>query len=97
MCGPFWRSKAVAKSRPLHLFTSERLERDRGLSPEAIATYLDDFGKLAAGDEGPRKLISLRVPERLLASFQAEAKRGGLAYQTQIVDLMRQWLVKKER
>ena len=80
------------KNRPVQSFSSERLRADRSLPKEQIAEFLDDFQSLIHGEEGPRKLISLRVPEKLLHAFKEKAKRGGIAYQTRIVDLMREWV-----
>ncbi len=80
------------KSKSLQHFSEERLARDASLSKDEIARFLSDFQAVVHGDEGPRKLISLRVPEGLMRVFKEKAKRAGTRYQTQIVELMRQWI-----
>lgn len=54
--------------------------------------FLDDFRQVVYGQESKTKLISLRVPENLLASFKVKAKQQDRKYQSVIVQLMRQWL-----
>ena len=80
------------KNRPVQSFSNERLKADRSMSKEQIAEFLDDFQSMVHGDEGPRKLISLRVPEKLLHAFKEKARRKEIAYQTRIVELMREWV-----
>lgn len=57
-----------------------------------IARFLEDFQNLAAGDEGRRKLISIRIPEKLLTLFKKKSESSGTAYQTRIISLMREWV-----
>lgn len=38
------------------------------------------------------KLISIKVPEKLLESFKVQAKLNDIPYQTQIKRLMKNWL-----
>ncbi len=80
------------RNKPLQLFSPERIKQDAGLTPDQIVQFLEDYKNIAAGEEGPRKLISLRVPEKLLEQFKAKARGDAKAYQTQIVELMRRWL-----
>ncbi|MGK5086111.1 CopG family antitoxin [Bdellovibrionota bacterium FG-2] len=79
-------------NRALQIFSRERLIQDQTLSKDEIADFLNDFQALAFGDEGKRKLISLRVPERLLKIFKEKAKASGRPYQTLLIELMRQWV-----
>jgi predicted DNA binding CopG/RHH family protein len=81
-----------SRGRPVQFFSEERLKRDSELTPDQVVQFIEEFQNLTAGQEGARKLISLRVPERLLQSFREKAKSEGVAYQTQIVELMRRWL-----
>ena len=57
----------------------------------------EDFRRLhggaAATKPGKSRLISLKVPEDLLAAFRDKARLEGRAYQTQIKELMRQWVL----
>ena len=78
--------------RPVHGFFDEYLERCRELCPEDIVRYLDDFRRVHGAASARSKLISLKVPEPLLAAFKAKARLNGVLYQTQIKNLMRAWL-----
>jgi predicted DNA binding CopG/RHH family protein len=80
--------------RPVQYFSPEYLERCRELTPEQVVAFLDDFQALHAAATVPRKsrLISLRLPEPLLAAFRARASLAGVPYQTQIKRLMSAWL-----
>lgn len=89
------------RSRPLQRFSDEYLERCRELSPADIVRYLDDFKRIhhpmsPSAHAGTKKvssrLISLKVPEPLLAAFKTKARLSAVPYQTQIKNLMRQWL-----
>ena len=80
--------------RPVQYFSPEYLERCRELTPEQVVAFLDDFRTLHAAAAAPRKsrLISLRLPEPLLAAFRTRASLAGVPYQTQIKRLMSAWL-----
>lgn len=80
--------------RPVQYFSKEYLEQCRKMSPEQIVSFLEDFRKLQAASIKPAKsrLISLKVPEPLLAAFKTKAALSGTPYQTQIKRLMRAWL-----
>ncbi len=73
-------------------FTDEYLERCRELSAMDIVRFLEDY-RVAVGAANARsRLISLRVPEPLLAAFKTKARLQGVPYQSQIKALMREWL-----
>ena len=80
--------------RPVQYFSPEYLERCRELTPEQVVAFLDDFQALHAAATVPRKsrLISLRLPDPLLAAFRTRAALAGVPYQTQIKRLMSAWL-----
>lgn len=78
--------------RPVQRFSDEYLERCRELSAADVVRFLDDFKRIHANRESRSRLISLKVPEPLLAAFKTKARLGGVRYQTQIKNLMRQWL-----
>lgn len=78
--------------RPVQRFSDEYLERCRELSPEDIVRFLDDFRKLHAAANTRSRLISLKVPESLLAAFRTKARLHGVPYQTQIKHLMQAWI-----
>ena len=73
-------------------FSDEYLERCRDMSHDEIARFLDDFRRLHGKRRGPSRLISMKVPEDLLATFKAQAKLHNVPYQTQIKKLMTAWL-----
>lgn len=78
--------------RPVQRFSDEYLEHCRTLSPEDIVRFLDDFRKLHAAANTRSRLVSLKVPEPLLAAFRTKARLHGVPYQTQIKNLMRAWV-----
>ncbi|MDE0190050.1 MAG: hypothetical protein OXQ90_01730 [Gammaproteobacteria bacterium] len=78
--------------RPVQTFSDEYLARCRELSAMDIVRFLEDFRRIHGQVESRSRLISLKVPEPLLAAFKTKARLGGVRYQTQIKNLMRQWL-----
>ena len=72
-------------------FTREYLEHTRRLSPIEIVEFLENF-RLMHERPGKSKLISLKVPENLLALFKNRCQAQGLRYQTQIKRLMSEWI-----
>ena len=78
--------------RPVQCFSDEYLERCRALSAADIVRFLDDFKRIHGHAEARSRLISLKVPEPLLAAFKTRARLAGVPYQTQIKNLMRRWL-----
>lgn len=77
------------KNRPVQYFTDEYLLRTKNLSKDEIADFLESFRALGEAKVVRRRLISLRVPEDVLAAFKAKAKFEGVRYQTRLVELMR--------
>lgn len=88
--------------KAIQYFSDEYLERCADLSADEIASFLDDFRQVhgrerstqPSGKKKPSKLISLKVPEDLLAAFRVKADLNGVKYQTQIKALMQDWLSK---
>lgn len=79
--------------RPVQYFSKDYLEQCRAMTPEQIVRFLEDFRSL----RGPQRtiksrLISMKVPEDLLASFKDRCQARGTPYQAQIKVLMRDWL-----
>ncbi|MCB0324113.1 MAG: hypothetical protein KDD69_11095 [Bdellovibrionales bacterium] len=72
-------------------FTKEYLESCKSLNASQIATFLEDFRELHR-DPGKSKLVSIKIPERLLTCFRQRAELLGVPYQTQIKILMSEWL-----
>jgi predicted DNA binding CopG/RHH family protein len=79
-------------SRPVQYFTKEYLEQCKAMSPTQIAQFLEDFRTMHGVKSAPTRLISIKVPENLLAAFKTKASLSGMAYQTQIKKLMTEWL-----
>jgi len=77
--------------RPVQYFSDEYLERCKGMTTEQTLEFLESFRRM---QEKPKrsKLISLKVPEPLLASFKQKSELEGIKYQTKIKALMQSWL-----
>ena len=86
-----------AQPRPVQRFTAAYLERCRDLSPDDVVRFLEDFKRIQGAANTRSRLISLKVPEPLLAAFKIQAKLRGVPYQTQIKTLMRDWLEQEAR
>lgn len=69
------------------------------MSPQQIAQFLEDFRQMRSGlpASGRSKLISMKVPETLLAQFKASCKSEGVPYQRKIKELMRSHLLRSGR
>lgn len=78
--------------RPVQRFSDDYLVRCRDLSPDDIVRFLEDFKRIHGTTARGTRLISIKVPEALLAAFKTQARLRGIPYQTQIKALMRSWL-----
>lgn len=78
--------------RPVQKFSDEYLDRCREMSPDEIVRFLDDFRRIHGKTNAKSRLISIKMPEDLLAAFKAKAKLENVRYQTQIKNLMKAWL-----
>lgn len=65
------------------------------LTVDEAMRFLDDVQRLHAQVDEPTRPISLRVPENVLRSFKARARLDGKKYQTVVVALMREWILKR--
>ena len=74
--------------KAVQYFTDEYIEQCRKMSPDEIAEFLESF-RLMREKPGKSILISLRVPERLLAAFKKKSRFAGIPYQTRIKQLIR--------
>ena len=83
--------------RPVQYFSDEYIERCKDLSTEEILQFIDDFQKLHTQNHPIKKekskLISLKVEPYLLNTFKLQCETQGLKYQTQIKQLMKEWLL----
>ena len=78
--------------KPLQKFSDAYLQRCAAMSHEEIVRFLDDFRRIHGTQRSPSRLISIKVPEDLLAAFKAKARLHDVRYQTQIKKLMNLWL-----
>ncbi len=79
--------------KAIQLFSDEYLHQCRGLTPDQVVRFLDDFRRLHGNRPARSKLISMKVPEDLLNTFKAKAKMIKMPYQTQIKALMKAWVL----
>ncbi len=77
--------------KPIQYFDDEYLTQCRSFTPESIVEYLENFRLLQQPNEKSR-LISIKIPESLLASFKTKSELHQVKYQTQIKKLMRDWV-----
>jgi hypothetical protein len=75
----------------LQRFSAESLATSSKASPGEVVRFLEEFRQLH-GPARPSRLISMRVPEPLLASFKERCRIEGTPYQTRIKQLMTEWL-----
>ena len=82
--------------RPVQYFSDEYLEQCREITPAQIVVFLDDFRRMhgKVQEPSPSRLISIKMPEDLLRAFRIKANLSGIRYQTQIKNLMREWLTR---
>jgi predicted DNA binding CopG/RHH family protein len=80
----------------LQKFTPEYLEQSRKMSSDAVVRFLDDFRRLHS-PKARSKLISMKVPEPLLAAFKSRCRVEGERYQTKIKALMAAWIEGESR
>ena len=76
----------------VQIFSDEYLQRCQETSIEERLEFIENFRLMHSEQKSPSKLISMKVPENLLDAFKHKSKLSGIAYQTQIKKLMKQWL-----
>ena len=89
------KKSKTSRKRPLQ----HAKPRDELPGPLDDVTPIIEFLEMFRDLSDPRakqslKLISLKIPEPLLAAFRFKAERQGLPYQTMIKRLMMDWLKK---
>ncbi len=80
----------------IQFFTHEYLESCRGMTPDQIIEFLENYRMLFAKREEKSLLISLKIKPSLLEAFKRKAALKGIPYQTQIKKLMSGWLDRPE-
>jgi len=78
--------------RTIQIFSDEYLKRCQETSIEERLDFIENFRLMHSEQKSPSKLISIKVPMHLLDTFKYKSKLSGIAYQTQIKILMKQWL-----
>lgn len=79
--------------KTVQYFSVEYLEQSSKMKPEQIIRYLEDFRNMYYQAKTQRtKLISIKIPENMLALFREKSRLHGIKYQTQIKILMDNWL-----
>lgn len=91
-------SKQVDSSkRPIQLASkSQLLDQDLDdVTP--IVQFLEDFRAMTdPRAQQKSKLISLKIPEPMLAAFKYKSARANTPYQTKIKQLMAEWLMSSD-
>ncbi len=83
--------------RAVQKFSDEYLARCSEMSADEIVRFLEDFRRIHGNMPAKSRLISIKIPENLLAAFKAKAKLSNVRYQTQIKNLMKAWLTDTSR
>lgn len=78
--------------RPVQYFTKEYLERCKGMTPDQIIEFLENYRLLVSEVPEKCQLISLKIEPSLLNAFKRKANLENIPYQTMIKKLMRNWL-----
>ena len=82
--------------KTVQFFDDEYLARCADMTPNDIAQFLDDFRQIHGANlanDKKSKLISIKIPESLLAAFKTKAALHNKRYQTQMKKLMTEWLL----
>ncbi len=79
-------------TKTIQYFTKEYLERCKGMTPDQIIEFLENYRMLFSNVPEKSQLISLKIPPSLLKAFKRRAELEGIPYQTQIKKLMKEWL-----
>lgn len=79
--------------KPVQFFTKEYLDRCKGMTPDQILEFLENYRMLFAKSKKKSRLISLKIDPSLLEAFKQKSALMGVPYQTQIKKLMREWML----
>jgi predicted DNA binding CopG/RHH family protein len=79
--------------RPVQLASSAQILRHEGDDVTAIVEFLENFRQMTdSRAQHKSKLISIKIPEPLLAAFKYKAEQEKTPYQKIIKQLMLAWL-----
>ena len=79
-------------NKTIQYFTKDYLERCKGMTPDQTIEFLENYRGLFSATPGKSQLISLKIEPSLLKAFKRRAELEGIPYQTQIKQLMKEWL-----
>jgi predicted DNA binding CopG/RHH family protein len=80
-------------TRPLQLASKTQLLEQNLEDVTPIVQFLEDFrNMLDPRARHKSKLISIKIPEPMLAAFKYKASQAKIPYQTMIKTLMAEWL-----
>lgn len=83
--------------KPIQYFSDDYLAISRKSTPTQIATFLDDYRTLHSNaklepDHGPTKLISIRLPVRVLSALKSLSKVKQIPYQRLMKEMIERGL-----
>ncbi len=79
--------------KTLQIHKPEMIAMGQQMTAEQIVRFLEDFRLLHGQTHSEKSIaISIRIPESLLRLFKAQCQQQGLKYQSQMKELMRDWL-----
>lgn len=76
--------------KPIQYFDSEYLQRCKGMSPDQIIEFEENFRELMSHPS--RKSSLVNITPSLLEKFKKQAAKKNIPYQTQLEKLIREWL-----
>lgn len=78
--------------KTVQYFSQEYLDRCKGMTPEQILEFLENYKILVSEIPEKCQLISMKIEPSLLNTFKRKASLNGIPYQTLIKKLMRDWV-----
>ncbi len=66
------------------------------IKPADALKFLEDFRLLGSNIDGPKKMISIRLPENLIRNLKNKAKIENKKYQALIIESIRSYLKKNK-
>ncbi len=78
--------------KTVQFFNQEYIKRCQTLTPDQIIEFLENYRTLVGKVPEKCQLISLKIEPSLLKAFKQKATLEGKQYQTQIKQLMREWI-----
>lgn len=86
-------SSPKTAQKPVQLAKRDQIIATSPDDVSSIVRFLDDFRKLSnPKTQSKSKLISIKIPESLLAAFKYKASLEKIPYQTKIKELMHEYL-----